>query len=63
MNDYTYPSVYLAYLFFLIVSCGALFFFFRTIKDGYWGKESEEAKYQMLEEGNSGGEYGRTKRK
>lgn len=48
MNDYTYPSVYFAYFFFFLVASGALYFFIRTYKDGYWGKDSEEVKYRML---------------
>ncbi|MEQ1604181.1 MAG: hypothetical protein ABL999_04865 [Pyrinomonadaceae bacterium] len=48
MNDYTYPSVYFAYFFFLIVACGAVYFFLRSRRDGYWGKESEDVKYRML---------------
>ena len=48
--DYTYPSVYFAYFFFLIVASGALYFFFKTLKDGYWGEDSESPKYQMLKD-------------
>ena len=50
MTDYTWPSVYLAYLFFAICSGAALFFFVRSWKDGYWSKDSEEVKYQMFED-------------
>jgi hypothetical protein len=57
--DYTYPSVYFAYFFFLIVAAGALYFFFRTRNDGYWGSESEDAKFRMLEDEDHGGENGR----
>lgn len=63
MTDYTYPSVYLAYLFFFIVSSGAVYFFIRTYKDGYWDEKGEEVKYQMLEDDESGGRYGREARK
>lgn len=52
--DYTYPSVYFAYFFFLIVALGALFFFFRTRKHGYWGKDGEEVKYRMLKDDENG---------
>ena len=48
MNDYTYPSVYFAYLFFTLSLGVALFFFFRSLRDGYFGKDSEEVKYQVL---------------
>ena len=57
--DYTYPSVYFAYFFFLIVASGALYFFLRTYRDGYWGKDSEDVKYRMLEDEDLGGENGR----
>lgn len=50
--DYTYPSVYFSYFFFLIVASGAVFIFFRTRKDGYWGKNAEDAKYTMLKDDN-----------
>lgn len=54
MQDYTYPSVYLAYLFFFLCSVGAVFFFVRSYKDGYWGEKGEEAKYRMLQDDESG---------
>lgn len=63
MNDYTYPSVYFSYFFFLIIACGALYFFFRSRRDGYWGKDSEEVKYRMLEDDENGDNYGREKGK
>ncbi len=50
MTDYTYPSVYFAYLFFLLLAGGAAFFFFRSLRDGYLGRGSEEPKYRMLED-------------
>ena len=48
MQDYTYPSVFLAYLLFAVFSGGAINFFVRSLKDGYLGKNSEAVKYQML---------------
>ena len=48
MRDYVYPSVFLAYLMFFLFLAGAIFFLLRSRRDGYWGKESEEPKYQML---------------
>ena len=48
MQDYTYPSVFLAYLLFTIFSGGAIYFFLRSVKDGYWGENSEAVKYRML---------------
>jgi hypothetical protein len=49
MTDYTWPSVYFAYLFFTISLVLAVFFFIRSLKDGYWKKESENIKYQVFE--------------
>jgi hypothetical protein len=59
MQDYTYPSVYFSYFFFFLVAIGAVYFFIRTYKHGYFGKDSEEAKYRMLEDDDDGGNYGR----
>lgn len=53
MNDATYASVYFSYfLFFLffLLAGGALFFFVRSLKDGYLGKDSEEPKFRMLQD-------------
>jgi len=52
MSDYTYPSVYFSYFLFVLLAGGACYFFFRSTKDGYWGKDSEEPKYRMLEDDN-----------
>lgn len=49
MQDYTWPSVYLAYFFFGLMSCLAAWFFFRTIRDGYWGAKGEDVKYQVFD--------------
>ncbi len=57
--DYTYPSVYFAYFFFLIVAVGALYFFVKSYRDGYWGEEGEDIKYKIFEEEELGGENGR----
>ncbi len=48
MTDYTYPSVYFSYFLFALLAGGAAYFFFRTLKDGYLGANSEEPKYRML---------------
>jgi len=48
MHDYTYPSVYFSYFLFLLLAGGALYFFVRSLKDGYLGPNSEEPKYRML---------------
>jgi hypothetical protein len=50
MIDYTYPSVYFAYLFFTLSVLLCLFFLVRSWKDGYWGKDGEEVKYQIFDE-------------
>ena len=50
MNDYTWPSVYFAYLFFAICFALAVFFFIRSWKDGYWSKQGEAIKYQIFDE-------------
>ncbi len=50
MTDYTYQSVYFAYLLFAVLAAGAVFFFVRSVKDGYLGPNSEEPKYRMLED-------------
>ena len=50
MNDYTYQSVYFAYLLFAVLAGGAVYFFVRSIKDGYLGPKSEEPNYRMLED-------------
>jgi len=48
--DYTYPSIFLAYLMFFILFGGTLYFLIRSRKDGYWGRSSEEPKYRMLQD-------------
>jgi hypothetical protein len=50
MRDYTWPSVYFAYLFFALSAGLTIYFFVRSRKDGYWGKEGEKIKYQVFEE-------------
>jgi hypothetical protein len=53
MQDYVYPSIYFAYFYFFLLLAGAIYFCLRSIKDGYWGRESEVAKYRMLEDEDS----------
>ena len=53
MHDYVYPSIFLAYLMFFLCLAGAIFFLIRSARDGYWGSESEESKYRMLEDNDS----------
>ncbi|MCS7024634.1 MAG: hypothetical protein NZV14_07515 [Bryobacteraceae bacterium] len=50
MADYTYPSIYFAYFLFFLFLAGALYFFLRSFRDGYWGATSEDVKYQMLKD-------------
>jgi len=50
MTDYTWPSVYFAYLFFFICFFAAVFFFIRSWKDGYWGKHAEDIKFHVFDE-------------
>ncbi len=50
MTDYTWPSVYFAYLFFAICFVLALFFFIRSWKDGYWSRQGEEVKYHVFDD-------------
>jgi len=52
MPDYTYPSVVFSYFLFLLLAGGALYFFIRSLKDGYLGPNSEEPKYRMLRDDN-----------
>jgi hypothetical protein len=61
MNDYTYPSVYFAYLFFALAALLALYFFLRSFRDGYWGPDSEQPKYRVLEDDEpfTGGSHGK----
>jgi hypothetical protein len=50
MKDYVYPSVFFAYFFFFLALAGALYFCYRTRKDGYWGQDAEAVKYRMLQD-------------
>ena len=50
MSDYTSPSVYFSYLFFFICLGLAVYFFARSVKDGYWKRVGEEIKYRMFDE-------------
>ena len=49
MTDYTWPSVYFAYLFFGLSAGLTIFFFVRSWKDGYWSKEGEDVKFRVFE--------------
>jgi hypothetical protein len=56
MRDYVYPSIFFSYFLFFLFLAGALFFFARSCKDGYWGGNSEDVKYRMLDDDNQPGE-------
>ena len=49
MTDYTWPSIYFAYLFFALSAALAAYFFVRSWKDGYWSARGEEVKFQVFE--------------
>ncbi|MBK9168024.1 MAG: hypothetical protein IPM24_11230 [Bryobacterales bacterium] len=49
MADYTWPSIYFAYSYFVLMVLGALVFLIRTVKDGYWGARGEDVKYQVFD--------------
>jgi len=41
MKDYVYPSIFFSYSLFFMFVIGAAFFLVRSIRHGYWGKNSE----------------------
>jgi len=53
LHDYTYPSIFLAYLMFFLCLSGAIFFLVRSRRGGYWGSHSEDPKYRMLTDDDS----------
>lgn len=55
MTDYTWPSVFFAYFFFLICFVGAIYFFVRSWKDGYWDPAGEKVKFQVFEDESAAG--------
>ncbi len=48
MADYMYPSVFFAYFLFFLLTGLTLYFFVRSLREGYWGKDAEEVKHRML---------------
>ena len=54
MQDYTWPSVYFSYFFFTLSLVVGVFFCVRSMKDGYWKRESEAIKFQVFEEEGEG---------
>ncbi len=56
MSDYSYPSVFFAYFLFLLLLAGAVYFFVRSFRDGYWGRDSELPKYRMMKDESAPGQ-------
>ncbi|WP_109487395.1 hypothetical protein [Occallatibacter savannae] len=50
MTDATYASVYFSYFLFFLLAGGAVFFFVRSLRDGYLGSDSEEPKFRMMQD-------------
>ncbi len=48
MQDYVYPSIFFSYFLFFLFLAGGIFFFVRSLRDGYWGRNSEDPKFRML---------------
>ena len=48
MSDYVYQSIFFAYFLFFLLLGLSVYFFVKSLKDGYWGPESEEAKHRMM---------------
>jgi len=57
--DYMYPSVFLAYFLFLVLTVLTLVWLVMSRKGGYWGKNSEDPKYRMMQDDDEGGFNGR----
>jgi len=49
-GDYVYPSIFFCYFLFFLFLVGAIFFFVRSVRDGYWGEHGEDVKYQMMQD-------------
>jgi protein-S-isoprenylcysteine O-methyltransferase Ste14 len=56
--DYMYPSVFLAYFLFAVLTLLTLYWLIRTWRAGFWGS-SEEPKYRMMQDDDEGGSDGR----
>ncbi len=52
--DYMYPSVFLAYFLFFVLTMLTLWMLVKSRKDGYWGKDSEEPKHRMMQDSDEG---------
>jgi hypothetical protein len=51
--DYTYPSVFFSYFLFALFLAGGIYFCLRSLKRGYWSKDSEDVKYHVFDEGEA----------
>jgi len=49
-GDYVYPGIFLSYFLFFLFLAGGIFFFVRSLRDGYWGKHAEDVKYIMMKD-------------
>ncbi len=52
--DYMYPSVFLAYFMFFVLTLLTLVWLIMSRKQGFWGKNSEEPKYRMMRDDDEG---------
>ena len=50
MADYMYPSVFFAYFLFFLLGGLTIYFFVRSLRDGYWGPHGEDVKHRMLQD-------------
>ncbi len=51
--DYTYPSIFFSYFLFVLFLAGGVFFCIRSLKRGYWGKDAEDVKYRVFDDGEA----------
>lgn len=49
-GDYVYPSIFFSYFLFFLFLTGGIFFFVRSLRDGYWGKHGEDVKYIVMKD-------------
>ncbi len=56
--DYMYPSIFFAYFLFAVLTGLTLYFFVKSRKDGYWGRNSEDPKHRMMQDDEEGGSRG-----
>jgi len=52
-GDYVYPSIFLSYFLFFLFLADGIFFFVRSLRDGYWGKHGEDVKYIVMQDDES----------